>query len=261
MLEIGDEGQGEGLGCRGGAVLEGHDQADAVGVGVAPGVEVAGAPQGLAEVGVVAALGHLVHEDDGQLVLALHRAQERQQARGLTGAVLVEAVESDERTVEEQAGTEHRYQLAEALLVFDEVEAQGGGGDDVEVELVEGEAAVGGDAGDALADDGQGALGEIDERRAGLVDGEASERGRVGGESSVADSGRSTAAAGAAGTSARRPRSSAGITRACRRRGAPSRSGARPGTPPGSRRTGRGTVGRRGRAPTRSVPGSRRSGR
>ncbi len=77
-----NETQQHGIGCRGGAVLDGEAQAlivaaDQIAGGIDPGVEVGAAPQRLADV-AAGALGHVVDEHEGEVVTAVDVAQEAQ---------------------------------------------------------------------------------------------------------------------------------------------------------------------------------------
>ena len=79
--------QQQGIGCWGGAVLDGETQAVVgeayqVACGVQPGVEIGTAPQGLAEV-AAGAFGHVMDEYHGHLVAAVDLAQEAQQSRDI----------------------------------------------------------------------------------------------------------------------------------------------------------------------------------
>lgn len=78
---VGDEGEGDGIGFRSEAVFHGEEElvrfSYEVGVGVSEGVEVSGAPEGLAELCAVF-FAHVVDEDDGHLEATLQFAQEAQ---------------------------------------------------------------------------------------------------------------------------------------------------------------------------------------
>lgn len=177
---ISDQPEVHRLGGRGRAVLEGEHEAiaaaDEVGIGVTPSVQIAAAAEGLTEVNADA-LAHVVDEHDGDAKLALEPTQEAEQGRDIRAAVLIDAVEPDERIEDEQPRTVGVDHVGEALLIVSEVEAQGRGGDDMQVERGEGQAPVSSDARDALTDGGQGVLGEIDDGPPGLADREAAEGG------------------------------------------------------------------------------------
>ena len=72
--------------------------------------------------------------------------------------------------------------LLETVAVAFGVQAQGGSGDDEEVEDAERRAGGGGDAVEALADDGEGVLGGVEEHAATLLDGEAAQTRGAGGD-------------------------------------------------------------------------------
>ncbi len=63
--------------------------------GVGPGVQVGAAAQGLTGV-LPCAFGHMMYEDDGDVMLAIELTQETQKAGDVGGTVFVEAVEAHE---------------------------------------------------------------------------------------------------------------------------------------------------------------------
>ena len=130
-------------------VLDGEDEgviaAAQVEVGVAPGVEVTRAAQALAGLRAGGAvLAGVVDDDDGDVAFALQLAEVGEQRGDLAGVVLVDAVQPDERVEQEQSGREAADGLGEAVLVALGVEPQRGGGDDIERQSCEVEAATGG---------------------------------------------------------------------------------------------------------------------
>ena len=85
-------------------------------VGVAPGVELGGAAQGLAGPGVRGALAGVVHEEHGGVEVALEVAQVGEHRGDLGRGVLVDAVQADEGIEHEQRRPEARDRLAQPVL-------------------------------------------------------------------------------------------------------------------------------------------------
>lgn len=65
-------------------------------VGIAPGVQLGGAAQGLAGTGVGCALLGVVDQQDSGFEAALQLAQEGEQGRDIGGGVFIDAVQADE---------------------------------------------------------------------------------------------------------------------------------------------------------------------
>jgi hypothetical protein len=149
--------------------------------GVGPCVEVGAATERLAEV-TAGTFGHVVDEDEGELVTAVDVSQVSQQARDIAGAVLIQAVQTHQRVQEQQLGFECLQGLLQSAAVALEVQAEAGGGDDVEIEAAQGESSVPAQLIDAVADVGERVLGEVDKHRTGSVDLEAAEAGGPGGD-------------------------------------------------------------------------------
>jgi len=169
-----NEAQQHRIVCRGGAVLDGEEQAlivtaDQIAGGVDPGVEVGAAPQSLAEV-AAGALGHVMDEHDGELVTAVDVAQEAQQTGDIGRAVLIQAVQAHQWVQYQQLGFECHQRLVQSALVVLEVKAKAGCGDDVEIEAGQWESSVPTQLRDAVADAWQRVLGEVDDHRARGVD-------------------------------------------------------------------------------------------
>lgn len=91
-------------------------------------------------------------------------------------------MKSDEGIQNQEPGLEGLEGGIQSVPVTLEVEAEGGCGDDVEIEAGEGEAPVLAELGDAVAELGQGVLGEIDHGGPRGVDLEATEAGGAGGD-------------------------------------------------------------------------------
>ena len=101
----------------------------------------------------------MVDDEYCALEAALQVAQAVEDGRDLADGVLVGAVEADEGVEDEQAGADALDGIGEALLVSGIVESEGGGIDDVEVEVGERGAAGGCDPVEPLAEDVGGVLG------------------------------------------------------------------------------------------------------
>lgn len=145
---------------------------------VAKRVEVARSAKGLAEMSAYA-LAHVVDDEDRDRVLALHLAEEAEERGDVGAAVFVEAVESHQGIEQEELRTASREGPRETLLIGREIEPDGGCGDDVDIESREVERAMHADGTDALTDARERVLGEVDEGRAAIIDGEAIEKGRA----------------------------------------------------------------------------------
>jgi hypothetical protein len=121
------------------------------------------------------ALAHVVDDENRDGVTALHLAQETEQSRDIGAAVFVQAMESHQGIEQQELGPPAGERRIEALLVALQIEPHGRRRDDVKVESCEIEAAMGTEGAEALADTREGVLGEVDEGRASVVDGEAIE--------------------------------------------------------------------------------------
>lgn len=127
------------------------------------------------------ALLGVVNDEDGDVVLALHFAEEREESGDFTGTIFIDAVEADERIEEEHAGAMCAEGAIDAGAIAVEIESEYGSSDDVERNAGEVEAALQAEAGEAKLDVGGSVLGEVDEGGPRVVDGEAAEAGGVGG--------------------------------------------------------------------------------
>ncbi len=132
-----DELEAKWIGSGGGAVLDGEDErvllrAD-MEVGVPPRVEVAASAKGLAGLGAAASvLACMMHNEDGDVVVALQGAEVAEQRRDLTGVVFVDALEANEGVEHEKAGRVAADGIAKARLIAPAIEAEDGDGDDVD---------------------------------------------------------------------------------------------------------------------------------
>ena len=157
---------------RRGAVLAGQQQAvpaaAEVEVGVAEGVQVAGAAQPLAgghsARGVFAGVMHQHHRE---VQLPLQRAEVGQQPGHFAGVVLVDAVKPHQRIQQQQPGPQPLGRFQEPPAVRIAVQPERRGGDHVDLDPGQIQAAMPGHARHALADHRQGVLGQVDQDRAG----------------------------------------------------------------------------------------------
>jgi hypothetical protein len=184
-VSLRDELQRQRLRRLRGAVLERQHQpvtvARQVSVRVAKRVQIRAATQGLPGLGAVLLAG-VVHEHDGQIERPLQLPQEAQEPGDVRRAVLIQTMQSHERIEDQHMRAQLAQDVAQALLIDVEVEAQHRRGDDMEVEGGDVEGAVAAERLDASADGGERVLGEIHEGGAGVVHGEAAQAGRARGD-------------------------------------------------------------------------------
>ena len=150
--------------------------ADEVASGIDPCVQVGAAAKRLTEI-ASSALGHMVNDEDGDVVTAVEFAKKAEQAGDICGTVLIQAMQTYERVEHEQLGPERGDRGVERASVALDVEAQTRCGDDVQVEAAQRDASVLTDLSDAVAYTWQSVFGEIDERRARAQHLEATETG------------------------------------------------------------------------------------
>lgn len=144
-------------------------------------MEVGAAAECLAGV-PASALGHVMDDDEGEVVAAVEFAEEAEEAGDVGGAVLVEAVKADQGIEEQEAGLEGREGLVEGTLVVEAVEAETRSRDDVKVEGAEGEPPVSAQVSYTVPNAREGILGEIDDGGARAHDLEVTEAGGTGGD-------------------------------------------------------------------------------
>jgi hypothetical protein len=152
-----------------------------VGIAVSEGVEVSGASEGLTELCAVL-FAHVVDEDDGHLESALQFTQEAEQCGDVGAGVLIGAVQSDQRVQKKKSRCQMFDGIDELGSIGVEVESQGGGVDDVEVEALDIEIPAVADSLDSLSDHGSGIFCEVDEGGAFSLYLEVSETRRAGGD-------------------------------------------------------------------------------
>lgn len=121
---------------------------------------------------------HMMDKKYGGVEAALQFSQEAEQCGDVGAGVFVGAMEADEGIEEEELRANVFDSGGESGSVGIEIEPEGGGIDEVQVEVADVEAAVVADAEDAFADHGCCVFGEVDESGSGACDGEASETGR-----------------------------------------------------------------------------------
>ena len=174
---------------RSGAVLDGQGDiavfaeiavAAEVEVGIAPGMELGGASQGLTGADVAGALLGVVDDDDGDGVAALQLAQIGEQRRHFAAGVLIDAMQAHEGIEDEQARAPFGDGLIEASAVGLEIEPHGGCGDDLDVEIGEAEAGGGADAVEPPAHDVERVLGGVEQNAPGAWHGEAAQARNAG---------------------------------------------------------------------------------
>src|SRR5689334_4061589 len=164
---------------RGGAVLdresEGISFAAEIEVAVAPGVELGSTAQRLAGTNVAGTLLGMVDDEHGKGVAALQLAQIGKQRGDLAAGVLVDAVQAHEGIEDQKARLQSGNGLLQSEAISDKIEAQGRGGDDLDIEVAQVDAGGGGDAFEPPAHDRMGILCGIEEDAAGVGDRKASQ--------------------------------------------------------------------------------------
>ena len=147
-------------------MLDGQHQVIAIAaqieVGIAPGVELGRAMQGLSGAGIAGAFSGMMDDEHGDAIATLQLAQIGEQRGDLAAGVLVDAVQADEGIEDEQAWLQSGHGVGEAVAIVIEIEAEGGRGDDLDVEIGEREAGGLADAIEAAFDDVQRVLGGVD---------------------------------------------------------------------------------------------------
>src|SRR6516162_969866 len=131
-------------------------------VGIAPGVELGRATQGLSGAGIAGAFSGMMDDEHGDAIATLQLAQIGEQRSDLAAGVLVDAVQADEGIEDEQAWLQSGHGVGEAVAIVIEIEAEGGRGDDLDVEIGERDAGGLADAIEAAFDDVQRVLGGVD---------------------------------------------------------------------------------------------------
>ena len=149
-------------------------------VAVAPGVELRRAAESLAVTKAVGAFFGVVDDDDGELMLALKIAQKGEQGSDLGARVLIDAMQADEGVEDEQARPIGGDGVFEHGAIGGQIEADGGCGDDLKVEVAEGDACGGADAVEAETHDLQRVLSGVEQDASWGGHGEAAQAGGAG---------------------------------------------------------------------------------
>jgi hypothetical protein len=183
LVDVQPQAQGRRTG--GGAVLDAElergvgAEAPEVEVGVAEGVQIAGAPQTVAGDAPGGRLAGVMHEQDGAGGGAGEGAQAVEDDGHLGGGVFVGPVQANEGIEDEQAGPDARDGGGEAVQAVGQADA--GLDDDLDRERGERLLAARGKRGEALDDDGRRILGRAQQDGARGRDGKAAGgRGRRG---------------------------------------------------------------------------------
>ena len=129
------------------------------------------------------ALAGVVHEQDGGVELALEVAQVREHRRDLGGGVFVDAVQAHERIEHEQRRLQGRDRLAQAILVLGQIQAEGRGGDDLEIEGLKHDASGPGNTRQARAHDVERVFGGEEQHAPSAGGAKAPQTRRAGGDS------------------------------------------------------------------------------
>lgn len=112
----------------------------------------------------------MVCYDDGDIVTALHLTERSQDGGDVLDTIFVGMVKPDKGVQQQQPGTIGPDGSVEPGDVELGIKVQGRCGDDVEVERLESEVAVGAESFEALANHRQSVLSEVDEGGSWLVD-------------------------------------------------------------------------------------------
>ena len=115
-------------------------------IGIAPGVELGGAAQGLAGPNAAGTLLGVVDDDHGDAVSSLQLAQIGEQRRDLAAGILIDAMQTHEGIENEQARLQFGDGVVERPAVGFEIEPHGRSGDHLYVEIGERDACGGADA-------------------------------------------------------------------------------------------------------------------
>jgi hypothetical protein len=152
-----------------------------IGIGVAPGPEVARSAEALSGASAAVFAG-VVDEKDGDAEAALEGAEVGEESGHVGGVVFVQAMEPDERIEHEEARFVLLDGSGETVELGREIEPHVAEIEEVEVDAAEVEPTALGEPGDARTRAGEGILGEVDEDGSGPRHGEAAEGRRAGGD-------------------------------------------------------------------------------
>ena len=145
-------------------------------------MELRGAAQRLTGADAATTLLGVMDDEHGNVMPALQLAQVGEQRGDLAAGVLVDAVETHERIEDEQARLQSGDGLGEVAAVGIQIEPDGGGGDDLDVEIGQRHTGCCRDAFEASAHDVQGVLGGEQQDATGSRHGEAAQTWDAGGD-------------------------------------------------------------------------------
>jgi hypothetical protein len=123
------------------------------------------------------ALADVMDEDDGDVEVALDLAQRAEELSDLARRILVERMKAHQGIEEEEARPELGESRTEALEILAAIEAEARDGDHVEIDRGELETTCSRDRLDALPDDSERILCEVNERKPASLDSEVAESG------------------------------------------------------------------------------------
>ena len=146
---------------------------------VAPCIDLSGAAEGFPRSGS-AILAGVVDESDGDVEVALQRAQQGEDGGDSARIVFVEGVQADERIEQEEAGPVHLNGPEEAVDVAEHIELEGRFGDEAQIEGVELDSTMASHAVDALPGAVEAVFGEVGEDGTRLLDREGAEARSAG---------------------------------------------------------------------------------
>jgi hypothetical protein len=118
-------------------------------------------------------------DEDGDLVLPLHLAQQVEERRDVSRGILVAPVEPDERIEDEKPWLQSVHGVGEALYIVPDIESQARSRDHLYVELFDRDASRAADPLEAATNDVEGVFGGEEQDPAGSGDGEAPEARRA----------------------------------------------------------------------------------
>jgi hypothetical protein len=186
-VAVGAQVETHGRNTSGSPLLDGEEEVAVVGaaqveVGVTPCVKLAASAQGLAGAGAGTAFAGVVDQHNGGGEAALQLAEKGQQGCDLAAGIFVDAMEADKGVEHEQAGTDGGEGIDQTKAVVLQVQSDGDGGDDVDVQGGEFDLGSATDALEASAHDVQGIFCGEEQDGPLVSDGEATETRGAGGD-------------------------------------------------------------------------------
>lgn len=143
-------------------------------------MELGGASQGLTAAHSAAPFFGVVNEDDGHVMAALQVAQVGEQGGDFAADVFVDPVQTDEGIKNKKAGFQPSDGVVQADAVSIEIEAQAGGGDNLDIERREVDASGGANAVEPATDDVERVFGGVEKDAPGVGDGKVAQAGCAG---------------------------------------------------------------------------------